>query len=255
MKSAETRAGGNLKRTRPQTPVYAQVAAQIRQLIESGKLTPGDQLLPERELAETLGVSRPSVRQALAVLDGMGIIKITPRDGAYVRRLSLESSATPLIRQVLLQERQKVFEQFEVRNIFETQAVQLAALRRDQADLRRLQEINKQFEADLRSGDIAFQANTRFHLAICKASKNQILTDIMATVIKATMEVYASARQQSLSGVTNLLQFVDEHKEIIDAIARQDPALASDLMTKHIDNAFKRIAVEQGFPTTPNLFE
>lgn len=248
MKSTETPTAVNLKRMTRQKPVYAQVATQLRQMIERGELMPGDQLLPERELAEKLGVSRPSVRQALAVLDGMGVIEITPRDGAYVRRLSLEGSVSPIIRQVLLQERQKVVEQFEVRNIFETQAARLAALRRDEADLRRLREINRQFEADLRGGDIASQANTRFHMAICEATKNQLLTEIMMTVIKATMEVYASARERSLASVANLLQFVDQHEQIIAAIGQQSPDLAAELMTQHIDNAQERISIEEEIP-------
>jgi GntR family transcriptional repressor for pyruvate dehydrogenase complex len=234
----------NLKRRTPHRPVYVQVVRQIQQLIESGGLVPGDQLLSERELAEKFGVSRPSVRKALAVLDGKGIIEITPRDGAYVQRPNLESTVAPVIRQVLFQERQKVFDQFEVRNIFETQAVRLAALRRDEADLRALQALNKQFETDLRRGDIAFQANTDFHLAICKATKNQILTEIMTSVLKATLAVYAAARHRSLSNISNLLQFVSEHEEIIKAIAQQDPDLAAALMTKHIENSQNRIEGE-----------
>jgi GntR family transcriptional repressor for pyruvate dehydrogenase complex len=235
----------SLKRSTRQKPVYAQVVAQIQYLIENGELNPGDQLLPERELAAKLGVSRPSVRQALAVLDGQGVIEVTPRDGAYVRRPSLEGSVTSVIRQVLFQERQKVVDQFEVRRIFETQAVRLAALRHDAADLQRLRELNQQFETQLRVGDIGFQANTDFHLAICKATKNLILTEIMTTVLKATMEVYASARQQSLSHVADWLQFVREHEEIIEAIAQQDPDQAAEVMARHIDSAQKRVEMVQ----------
>ena len=73
--------GDSFKRSTSRKLLYVQVVEQIRHLIKQGELAPGDQLLPERELAEMLKVSRTSVRQALAVLEGMGIIEITPRDG------------------------------------------------------------------------------------------------------------------------------------------------------------------------------
>ena len=79
-----------LKRNTKQKSIYLHVVDQIQQSIKTGHLLPGDQLLPERELAEQFGVSRPSVRQALAVLDNQGVIEITPRDGAYIRRPDLE---------------------------------------------------------------------------------------------------------------------------------------------------------------------
>jgi len=173
---------GNLKRSTRQKPVYVQVANQIQQLIKDGELVPGDQLLPERELAEQIGVSRTSVRQSLAVLDGMGVIEITPRDGAYVRRKNLEDAVKPLTH-VLFQERNQVCHLFEVRQIIENQAVLLAAMRRDAVDLQRLRNLNRQFEADLMNGDYAFEANTKFHLAIVGAAKNPILTEIMCTLL------------------------------------------------------------------------
>lgn len=230
----------SVKRPTPEKPVYIQVVEWLEDLIKRGELQPGDQLLAERELAETLGVSRTSVRKALAKLDGMGIIEVTPRDGAYVRRRSLEEAAEPLT-QVLFQERQQVAHLFEVRQLIETQAVRLAALRRDEADLQRLRELNRQFEAGLRHGDLASQTNTEFHLSIVKAAKNPVLTEIMSTVLTATIEVYAAARRQTLLQAPNLLRFVEEHEQIIKAIAAQDAELAAALIARHIDDARRRI--------------
>lgn len=230
----------SFRRSPPPKPVHAQVVERIQQLVKSGELAPGDQLLPERELAEKLGVSRTSVRKAMAKLEGMGLIAVTPRDGAYVRRQSLEGVVEPLA-QLLFQEREKVAHQFEVRQMIETQAARWAALRRDEANLQRLRAFNQQFEADLRRGDVAFEANTRFHIAIVEAAKNPVLTEIMVTLLKAMMEVYASARQQSFINTPDLLRFVAEHDQIIGAIAQQEPDLAATLVAKHIDDARKRI--------------
>jgi GntR family transcriptional regulator, transcriptional repressor for pyruvate dehydrogenase complex len=230
----------NLKRAQRHKPVYLQVVEQIQQMIKEGELTPGDQLLPERVLAEKIGVSRTSVRQSLAILDGMGIIEITPRDGAYVKRQPVEGAMAPLL-QVLYRERNQVDHLFEVRHIIETQAVRLAALRRDAADLQRLQALNERFKAELHDGDLAFEANTRFHLCIVETAKNTILAQILSTVLLATIEVYMWARQQSFSNVRNLLRFVDEHQQIIEAIAQKDPDLAASLLTKHIEDARRRV--------------
>lgn len=235
-----TGAKTNLKRSRQRKPVYIQVEEQIRKLIREGDLVPGDQLLPERELAEMFGVSRTSVRQALAILDGMGVVEITPRDGAYVRRQSLEEAVVPLT-QVLFQERDQVSYLFEVREIIETQAVRLAAFRRDEADIRRLRELNGQYELDLRKGDLAFEANTNFHIGIVESAKNPLLSEIMSTLLKATMQVYAVARHRSLSNLHNLLRFVNEHEQIIDAIEGQDSNLAASLLVKHINDARERV--------------
>jgi GntR family transcriptional repressor for pyruvate dehydrogenase complex len=207
-------------------------------------LLPGDQLLSERELAEKFQVSRTSMRKALAVLAGMGVIEVSPRDGAYVRRRSLAGVVEPLA-QVLYRERGCVSYLFEVRQIIETQAVRLAALRREEADLERLRELNRQFEADLRRGFLAGQSNTRFHLAIVETAKNPPLAEIFNPVLLATMEVYALSRQRSLYNTHNLLQFAEEHNRIIEAIAQQDPDLAAHWMAKHIDDARQRVEVEE----------
>ena len=235
----------SFKRSPAPKPLHAQVVEQIQQLIRNGELTPGDQLLPERELAEKLGVSRTSVRKAVAKLEGMGIIEVTPRDGAYVRRRRLEDAVEPLT-QILFQEREKVAYQFEMRQMLETQAAYLAALRRDESDLQSLRELNRQFEAGLRQGDVAFEANAHFHMAIVKAAKNPILTEITVALLTAAMEVYASARRRSFLDAPDSLRFVTEHDQIINAIARQDSDLAAKRMAKHIDDARQRIEAAAG---------
>jgi len=230
----------SFKRTTPQKPVYVQVVDQVRQLIKQGELSPGDQLLSERELAENLGVSRTSVRQALAVLEGMGVIEITPRDGAYVRRRSLEGAVEPLT-QILYQEREQVAHLFEVRRLIETQAACLAAERCTEGDVQRLRALNQKFEHGLHDRDLAYDANMHFHLGIVETAKNPILTEILGTLLTATVEVYAKAREQSLSNTSNLAKFVTEHDQIIDAIAGNNPVYSADLMASHIDGARRRV--------------
>ena len=84
--------------------VYEQIVEQIQQLIRDKVLSPGDQLLPERQLAEKLGVSRAALREALTVLVSRGLIEITPGGGAHVRESSIEDLVDPLAA-VMLKER------------------------------------------------------------------------------------------------------------------------------------------------------
>ena len=241
MVSEKTLAAGSLKRADRPKSIYLNIVEQIQQSIRDGDLVPGDQLLPERELAEQFGVSRASIRQALAVLENNGAIEITPRDGAYIRRQRAGDAIEPLAH-ILYQERDQVAHLFELRRIIETQAACLAARRRTTADIERLRQLNQQFETDLHNRDSAFQANTQFHIAIVETAQNPLLTEVMTTILTATITVYATPRQESLANTNNRLRFVAEHEDIIRAIERQDETLACDLVAQHIDAAQQRIA-------------
>ncbi|MBC8075746.1 MAG: FadR family transcriptional regulator [Chloroflexales bacterium] len=233
----------DLKRAARQ-PVYTQVADQIQQLIKAGTLAPGDQLLPERQLAELLQVSRPSVREALALLVGKGVIAVSPRDGAYIRRTRLEDMVEPLAL-AMLQERQQIHHLFEVRQVIETQAAHLAAQRRDIDDIRRLRLLGQRVATDVQSGSPADATDTLFHVGIVETAKNPLLTNVMGTLIVAMMEVYSPARRRILADPTDAPTFLQEHEQIIDAIAAQDPDRAAHMVTQHLAHAQRRLEAEE----------
>ena len=111
-------------------PVYLVIVDQIRNMIKQDELLPGDQLLSERELCQQFNVSRTSVRKALAVLSGMGLIDVTPRGGAFV----IEAGSRQAIAsrgQRVSRNRHQAAKIYEVRRLIEVQAARLAALRRD----------------------------------------------------------------------------------------------------------------------------
>ncbi|MDH3674270.1 MAG: FCD domain-containing protein, partial [Anaerolineae bacterium] len=143
--------------------------------------------------------------------------------------------------QVLYQEREQVAHLFEVRRIIETQAACLAAERCTAADAQRLRTLNREFEQGLHDRDLAYDANMRFHLGIVETAKNPILTEILGPLLTATVEVYATAREQSLSSTSNLARFVLEHEEIVEAIAHKETELSADLLAAHIDGAQRRV--------------
>lgn len=226
----------SLRRPARQQPAYARVVEQIKEKLSSGELSPGDQLLPERQIAEKLGVSRSSAREALATLAGMGLIEVTARDGAYVRRRSLDDVVEPLA-EILFQERESVFHLFEVRSIIETQAARLAAQRHDEADVRRLRELSRRVSLDVSMSRPADESDTRFHAGIVETAKNPLLTKVMGSLVTALMEVYSPARRQILADPDEARAFVSEHEGIVDAIAAGDPGRAAEATAQHIDHA------------------
>lgn len=231
----------NLKKESRRQPLPAQIVGRIQQLIESGELAPGDQLLPERQLADKLEISRSSVREALAILVGKGIVEISPRGGAYIRRRSLSDAIEPLS-QVFLAERQNVLHVFETRQIVETGAARLAAERCGRADVERLRRLGRQVEEDVRLGLSSDESDTLFHVGIVETANNPLLSQVIAALITAMMDVYGPARRRILANPSQASTFLHEHQLILEAIGAGDGALAADFLSRHIEHA--RAAVQ-----------
>lgn len=233
------REAGQLKRE-VNDPVYLRIVQQIKNLIRSGELVPGDQLLSERELAEQFAVSRTSIRKALAVLAGMGAIEVTPRDGAYVRRPTLSEVIDPLS-QAMVQTEVQPSHLFELQQVIETQAVRLAALRRDDDDLQRLWALHRRVQEDVEAGRPPGTSDIEFHIGLTQTTKNPLFSEVMTVLISAMLEVYANTIWENLRGdEADLRRFVDEHEQIIRAVAAKNPELAAQRMTDHIRHAASR---------------
>ncbi|MDB4893895.1 MAG: lutR 2 [Firmicutes bacterium] len=216
-----------------QQPTYIAVVEKIQELIRTGELAPGDQLLPERQLAEKLEVSRSSLREALAMLVGMAVLEVNARDGAYVRKRSLEDAIHPLALMVF-QERENVIHLMEVRGIVETQAVRLAAERATRADVERLAETCRRVEDDIRAGRDAGESDTLFHLRIVECAKNPLVSQVMSMLTHVMKEGYGPGRRKLLADPDLAETFIREHADVVRAIERGDPSAAEAVMREHI---------------------
>ena len=181
------------------------VADEIRDMISTGQLAPGERLFEDR-LAEQLGVSRNPVREAIRALEGTGLVEVFPRRGAYVSQLDPDQS-----RQLL-----------ELRSVLEAYAAEQAATNRTDDDLLAL-------SSHLQTGRVATAANDlvraaschrEFHLAIERASKNEYLGTVVAPLRHQTELVFSKLVDSR--GVTGW----DEHQAIYDAIELGDAELA-----------------------------
>ena len=187
----------------------------LEERIVSGVYPPGARL-DETEIAKEFSVSRTPVREALIQLASSGLLIIRPRRGAIV------AEASP----------QRLYEMFEVMAELEAMSVRLAARRRDDADLRRIQEAQAECEEALESGDFEmyYQANARFHLSIYAASHNGFLYE-ETSGMQQRLAVY---RRLQLRSHGRLKDSRDEHQGILDAIAAGDGERAARLAHAHV---------------------
>ncbi|WP_027365352.1 FadR/GntR family transcriptional regulator [Desulfotruncus alcoholivorax] len=222
------------KRTR----LYERVVEQIQDLIKNGTLAPGDQLLPERQLAEKLEVSRSAVREALSALSQMGLIEITPGSGAYVKKADIQSLIEPLAA-IMLRETRNVFHLLEARRILETGIVKVAALRASTTDLLIIRDAVNNIRQDVENSKDTDEADLDFHIAIANSTKNHILVNIMTMVSGLMREAYGPSRKKLIYKGKNI--WYDQHLEIYEALVRKDPEKAAEAMERHLLTAIAEL--------------
>ncbi|MFZ5911921.1 MAG: FadR/GntR family transcriptional regulator [Chloroflexota bacterium] len=231
----------NIKRN-AQQPVYTAVVEHITTLIKQGDLKPGDPLISERELCEQFGISRTSVRKALAILSGMGLVEVTPRSGARVAQTSSQPAIDSLS-QMIARNRYQAVHLYEVRRLIEVQAARLAAIRRDEADVIKLRELHNLIKDSLQNPAVLHQADMRLHIGIAESTKNPFFGELMSVLIAAYMEIFNvvwapwgnTEEEQAL-----FAHYIQQHGMIVEAIASKDPEAAATYMTQHIDDSRKQ---------------
>ena len=208
-------------------------AGHIERLILEGALTPGEQLAPERELADRLGVSRPTLRDALKSLEDRGLLTRLPR-GVEVAQMGA-AIRDPLI--ALLSEHGEVADDYlEFREIVESSAAAMAAERATEIDRQRLRACMAAIETAHAANDPAAEseADADMHVAVYEASHNLVLLQIMRALAGNLRSDVLQNRRRMFSspGVRTLLR--DQHLAIADAIARGDAGAARDAAQAHL---------------------
>lgn len=210
-------------------------------MISRGELKPGEKLPAEREMAESLGVSRASVREALTALEAIGILAIRPGEGTFVRQTSSSETFEPLAL-VLAVERNPGKQLMEVRRVLETESAALAALRASEENLKHISEsLEKMKQAE--SVPQAVEFDLGFHFAIAEATQNTILLRIMNTVADLMHNTFRINRERLYSIPQNGLKIIAEHTAIYQAILERKPESARQYMLEHINN------IESGIET------
>jgi len=208
------------------------VLSRILPFIRERKFEPGDRIPSERDLAERFLVSRGVIREALSVLEAMRVVERRPQSGMYLR----EDSAGSLDALVLEADfgvplnAADVRDLNEFRALIELQAVEIACARRTKTDIDRIDAILTQSKRKLEAGQSLSDQDTEFHLAICIATHNRILTRAANSFWLASK----SRRDRYFANPANGRRSYRQHVALRNAIAAGDAAAARDVLRMHL---------------------
>jgi GntR family transcriptional regulator, transcriptional repressor for pyruvate dehydrogenase complex len=214
--------------------ISGRLAIEIGRMIHDGNLLPGDRIPAERELAELVGMSRASVREALRELELRGLLDRRPGRGTVVvdvprphldaGLLSNVGSAGRLLREVM-----------DLRAVVEPPIAERAAARGTAAEIADLQTLLDDAEAAAREGEPAFGRyavlDVEFHLSLARMTHNPLLDRLL----QVTNEWMAPSRQSALQSTRRIDISLLAHKKIFAAVTARDPAAAAAAMREHLD--------------------
>lgn len=203
-------------------PLREAVCETLREAIRKGILEPGERLM-EVQLAEELGISRTPVREAIRKLEQEGYVIMMPRRGTYVSDISTND----------------VKEIFEIRSALESLAAGLAARRIEPEELETLQNLLVEIEGYIAKKDIEkiVETDIKFHGLLYKVSRNERLVNIISNL----KEQLARFRTLSMSYPGRLQETLEEHSEMVEAIANGDVSSARDAAEHHMERAEKTL--------------
>jgi DNA-binding FadR family transcriptional regulator len=221
--------------------LYRQIAEQLRQLMASGEFALGSRLPAERDLALQLGVSRPSVREALIALEVEGMIEVRTGSGIYVRQNSAaKSTASAAELDDNTPANWGPLEVMSARILVEAEVAALAAANAQKGDLKAIKSGLQQMKLEAARDEVPRQGDEAFHEAIAQACGNSVLLD--------TVQRYWMARNGPLferlgdyfEHPVSWQTAIAEHMEVMHAIEARDSSAARKAMQKHLKQAHKR---------------
>jgi GntR family transcriptional repressor for pyruvate dehydrogenase complex len=226
----------SIQRTSPTTQVRDQLLAAI----EAGAYPPGSMLPSERILCESFGVSRVSVREALAGLQSTGLIRVEHGRGAVVRESVNDAYAGPFGRYLKLH-RAELVELLKVRGALDELAASEAAEHGTASGFRQMMAAADAFEEAARSANRDLERiaelDIAFHLSIAELGQGDLLPGLLSEL----NQVMTESRRMTLSRPGQLERSVTEHRSIAEAVAERDPARARRAVRRHLANVRKLV--------------
>ncbi|MFC0180594.1 FCD domain-containing protein [Thorsellia kenyensis] len=221
---------------------YKAIAEKIKEILNSGNYHINDRLMPERELAENLGVSRSIVREAIIMLEIQGYVEVKQGSGVYIIQLpnmeeendnSLKSESSPFSMDIEC----GPFELLQARQILESQIASFAAINITKQEIVKLKETIEEDKLNLGQHIEDYEADETFHLTIAEASQNSILVETIKALwlLRNKSEMWAQLHKRILDK-SYRTQWIDDHEKILFALQRRDPTGARDAMWQHLEN-------------------
>ncbi len=246
--------------------LYRQIADQLRASIQRGEFLPGSRLPPERDLARQLGVSRPSVREALIALEVEGLVDVRIGSGIYVRAQggpAAHGAAAAGSNGQRAPPRGSPganghahgaqgggqgdaaagpFELLRARHLIESECAALAAKHAKRAQVDAIAAALDEMQAEMDAGAMPLAADRLFHLRIAEATGNGALVYVVRLVWEERTGPLYQQLEHHYDSPRLWNTAMAEHRRVIDAIAVHDPAAARAAMQRHLDQAYKRFS-------------
>lgn len=214
--------------------LYRQIADQIRTLIGNGEAAPGARLPAERDLARQLGVSRPSLREALIALEVEGLLDVRVGSGIYVAQADSHSRAAEIAGA------SGPFEVIRARWMIEGECAALAAKHGTAAQLRAIRRAHAGMQKEAKRNHNPLDADRTFHVAVAQATGNSALELVVQTLWDQRVGPLYRALEVKLEYPAMAEETLREHEAVLDAILARDPASARAAMRRHMDQTRKR---------------
>jgi GntR family transcriptional repressor for pyruvate dehydrogenase complex len=209
--------------------IYEHIVEQIRALVREGRWAPGDQIPPERELAERFRVSRTSVREALRALEMQGVIESRQGGGTFVRTADAEALVPPLAA-AILRGRREMAEVLEVRELIEPGIARQAAARARPEHISELERLVARQRECIAQGRPFVDEDTAFHYTLARAADNHILLRLHNVILDLLRE----SRQSYLHVPDRPQMSLRGHEAILTAVKDHDADAAFEASLAHI---------------------
>ncbi len=222
--------------------LYRQIADQLRHLIDRREYPAGGRLPPERELAEKLGVSRPSVREALIALEVEGRVRIRMGSGVYV----VERPVAPATLIATDEAPEGPFEVLKARELVESAICAEAAGAASSADIAVLDDILRRMELPELGSDELVALDRAFHVAIAASLGNAVLARFVGLLFDQRINPYFRQLASYFENAESWREAVAEHRAIRDALAAGSGEAAQAAMRLHLQRSQERFSQSFG---------
>ncbi|UOR10219.1 FadR/GntR family transcriptional regulator [Halobacillus amylolyticus] len=214
---------------------YEKIVQQILQLIDDGKLEPGDRLPAERSLSEKLGCSRTSLREAFRVLESEGLIVSRVGGGRFVR--GVDQRVKYNFNPIDTLEKSAILHFIEARETLEPKIAELASSRATEENIEKMAGLLTKMEEELKNPDEQIGIDSSFHIALAESTQNFVFVSMM----ESNLQMIQKVRKQTLGAKGRSKQALFEHRAILEAVKAKESAKAVEAITLHLKHLKERV--------------
>jgi len=231
----------NIEAIKIENPVD-KIIKQLRNLISSGQLKPGDRLPAERILAGRFGVGRGYIREAIMKLEFYGLLKTSPQSGTYVAGFSLKIIDS-IFTDIINFNKGDFASMIEARYYLELNAAALAAERRTDEDIQFMKDALTEYDEKAKKGLSVVNEDMLFHIKLASATKNTVIESMLLIIIPDLIKVIV---ENNICDTNRTNTSIAEHHAILNAIKAANPRAAEKAMKAHLQkmmdnrNAFQQ---------------